>query len=267
MIAAVAVLMASVPSSVAAPGGSPPQPSTQNTPPLVSDLVRWVRVPAGTFEMGCVAGDRECRPYEAPRHTVTLTRPYELMATEVTVGQFRAHARAMGGRPPRQPAWNRADDRPVVNVTWTEMRDFCGWAGGRVPTEAEWERAARGGHDGSIYPWGSEYDPARLNALGHGDLDAWRWTAPVASYPPNAYGLHDMAGNVWEWVADWFWARYYANAPERDPAWLSEGRDRVLRGGSWDSEPPNLRVSFRFRLSPTGRHALYIGGRCARDAA
>ena len=226
-----------------------------------------VRVPAGTFEMGCVADDRECRQYEVPRHTVTLTRPYELMATEVTVGQFRAHGRAVGQRIPRQPSWNRADDRPLVNVTWTEMRDFCWWAGGRLPTEAEWERAARAGQDGLIYPWGPASDLAPVNALGQGENDTWRWTAPVGSYPPNAYGLYDMTGNVWEWVADWFWNRYYANSPPLDPAWLREGRARVVRGGSWDSGPPNLRLSFRSRLSPTGRHGLYVGGRCARDVA
>ena len=257
------VALLSGPLGVVATGG----PSAQDAQALVTDQIRWVRVPDGTFEMGCVADDRECRQYEVPRHTVTLTRPYELMATEVTVGQFRAHGRAVGQRIPRQPSWNRADDRPMVNVTWTEMRDFCRWAGGRLPTEAEWERAARAGQDGLIYPWGPASDLASVNALGQGESDTWRWTAPVGSYPPNAYGLYDMTGNVWEWVADWFWNRYYANSPPLDPAWLREGRDRVVRGGSWDSGPPNLRLSFRSRLSPTGRHGLYVGGRCARDVA
>ncbi len=188
------------------------------------------------------------------------------MSTEITVGQFRAFAAATGRVVPRQPSWNRVDAHPVVNVTWQEIGEFCAWAGGRLPIEAEWERAARGGHDGQIYPWGQEFDMSQLNGLDYGEDDPWRWTAPVGSYPPNSFGLHDMLGNVWEWVTDRYWDRYYEVSPAQDPLFLDQGTYRVLRGGSWDSEPPRLRLSFRFRLVPTGRYGFYVGGRCARDA-
>ena len=233
---------------------------------LSPDTIEWVRIPAGTFRMGCVPEDERCRPNESPRHSVTLSRPYDLMSTEITVGQFRAFAAATGGVVPRQPSWNRVDAHPVVNVTWEEIGEFCAWAGGRLPIEAEWERAARGEHDGQIYPWGQEFDMSRLNGLGHGEDDPWRWTAPVGSYTPNSFGLYDMLGNVWEWVTDRYWNRYYEVSPAQDPLFLDQGRYRVLRGGSWDNEPLRLRLSFRFRLAPTGRYGFYVGGRCARDA-
>jgi formylglycine-generating enzyme required for sulfatase activity len=160
--------------------------------------------------------------------------------------------------------WNDGDDFPLVNVTWEEMRDFCAWSGGRLPTEAEWEYAARAGGS-AVYPWGDRFDPNQANGLGVAGADSWKETAPVGSFPPNGYGLFDMTGNVWEWVADWYWRRYYALSPDLDPIWSKEGTERVMRGGSWDSTPPGLRASFRFRRSPTGRYNLYIGGRCARD--
>ena len=189
------------------------------------------------------------------------------MATEVTVGQFRAYAEAAGVRPPRQPFWNEQPDRPMVNLTWFELRDFCVWIGGRLPTEAEWERAARGGRNRRPFAWEGPFDPQWVNASGYGEDDPWPWTAPVGSYPPNRFGLYDMSGNAWEWVADWFWRRFLRGRDRiRDPAWLDGGRERVVRGGSWDSTPTTLRLSFRFRLPPGARYGLYIGGRCARDA-
>lgn len=232
----------------------------------VLEAIGWVRVPAGSFEMGCIPSDEDCRPNEQPQHRVTLSRPYDLMSTEVTFEQFRTFTDATGRVMPRQPSWNRADDRPVVNVTWEEIDAFCAWVGGRLPTEAEWERAARAGEEGLIYSWGAQFDPAQVNGQGHGEHDAWRWTAPVGAYPPNAFGLHDMLGNVWEWVSDRYWIRQYANSRTQNPVGPAAGRDRVLRGGSWDSERASLRLSFRFHLPPEGRYGLYVGGRCARAA-
>ena len=224
----------------------------------------WRQIPAGVFQMGCVPGDPDCRPNERPRHQVTLTRAFELMETEVTVRQFQAWAAAQSVRAPRQPAWN-GGDHPVVNVTWEEMRGFCEGIGARLPTEAEWELAARGGVDGTIYPWGPTFDPGRANGIGRAAADAWVRTSPVASFPPSAFGLRDMIGNVWEWVADWYSPPYFQRARPADPAGPRNGRFRALRGGSWDNTPEHLRTSFRFRLPPAGRYPLYIGGRCARD--
>ena len=228
------------------------------------DGLEWVQIPAASFEMGCVAGDTRCQPNETPRHSITLSRPFELMAKEVTVAQFRAYAAAIGERAPRQPAWN-VDDHPVVNVSWVELRDFCAWNGGRLPTEAEWEFAARGGRSGSIFSWGDVYDRNRANGWRQAGRDVWRQTAPVASFPPNGYGLYDTIGNVWEWVNDWYWERQYTAFAEQDPSGPPDGEFRVLRGGSWANTAPQLRTSFRFRRPATGRYTLYIGGRCARD--
>jgi formylglycine-generating enzyme required for sulfatase activity len=213
--------------------------------------------------MGCVPGDRNCRGNEHLRHEVELSRPYQLTATEITVGQFDAFARSTGGRTPRQPLWNSEGRYPVVNVTWDEAAAMCAWLGGRLPTEAEWERAARGGDDGRIFWWGDRFDRRFVNAGGSGPGDPWRTTAPVASFPPNGYGLHDMAGNVWEWVADWY-ARRFPRREVRDPAGPPSGTHRVIRGGSWDSSAARVRMSNRFGLPAGARYNLYVGFRCAR---
>jgi formylglycine-generating enzyme required for sulfatase activity len=213
--------------------------------------------------MGCTPADERCRRNEQPRRTTTLSRGFAIMATEVTVGAFRRYAAATKRRLPRQPAWH-TDEHPVVNVTWEDVRDFCAWAGGRLPTEAEWEYAARAGSE-TVYPWGDAFDTNRANGLGQAGADRWRETAPVRSFPPNANGLFDVVGNVWEWVNDWYWDATYAELPGEDPAGPAEGTERVLRGGSWDNEPPDLRVAFRIKLPQTARVNLYAGGRCARD--
>ena len=119
--------------------------------------------------------------------------------------------------------------------------------------------------DGTIYPWGPTFDPGRANGIGRAAADAWVRTSPVGSFPPSAFGLRDMIGNVWEWVADWYSPPYFQRARPADPAGPRNGRFRALRGGSWDNTPEHLRTSFRFRLPPAGRYPLYIGGRCARD--
>ena len=256
------ILMLSVPIAwhAVSATGAPAQAGDDTMP---SGVV-WRAIPSGTFEMGCMPGDSDCRPNEQPRHRVTLTQAFELMETEVTVRQFREWAAARSLRAPRQPPWN-GDEHPIVNVTWEEMRAFCQGIGGRLPTEAEWEFAARGGADGAIYPWGPAFDPDLANGIDRAGADTWARTAPVGSFPSNAYGLRDMIGNVWEWVADWYWPLYFGRSVESDPPGAAEGRFRALRGGSWDNEPEHLRTSFRFRLSPTGRYPLYVGGRCARD--
>jgi formylglycine-generating enzyme required for sulfatase activity len=238
-------------------------PATSARAPAAS--LKWVRIPAGTFDMGCSPRDRNCRSNEEPRHAVTISRAFDMMATEVTVADYRRYAAASGQRLPGQPIWN-ADSHPVVNVTWDEMHAFCSWAGGRLPTEAEWEYGARAGAT-TAFPWGARFSDQLTNGFGQEGKDRWKETAPAGSFPPNAFGLFDMIGNVWEFVADWYSGDAYDRPPPRDPVGPEQGVERVLRGGSWDNEPRSLRVSYRIMLRPEARRNLYVGGRCARDAS
>jgi formylglycine-generating enzyme required for sulfatase activity len=217
--------------------------------------------------MGCVPQDADnCARRELPRHRVRITRAFEMTATEVTVREYDAFGAATRLRTPRQPSWNTGDRQPLVNVTWIEARAFCQWAGGRLPTEAEWEYAARGGRGDTLYPWGDQFDPALANAesIAGRKADPYTGAAPVASFPPNGFGLYDMVGNLWEWVNDSYVETYYAQSPEADPPGPPENEFRVIRGGSWDSDPKRLSLSFRSRLSAVGRYNLYVGFRCVR---
>ncbi|WP_328695357.1 formylglycine-generating enzyme family protein [Streptomyces sp. NBC_00342] len=145
-------------------------------------------------------------------------------------------------RHPHGPLSDAEDDHPVVHVTWHDASAYCAWAGRRLPTEAEWEYAARGGLEGGRFPWGDELLPdgawrcniwqGRFPYTNTG-ADGWLATAPVRTYPPNGFGLYQTAGNVWEWCADWFDPHYYAQSPEADPHGPGDGSRRVMRGGSY----------------------------------
>ncbi len=229
---------------------------TQGT---LSDSLGWVRLPAGTFLMGCVPADMLCGTDERPRHAVTISNPFDLMATEVTVGQFRA---AMPEIDP-QPVWSTSADHPVVSVAWDEAVAFCRVLGARLPTEGEWEYAARGGRAGVIFPWGNEA-PTEREGVANGaalESDAAR---PVKSFAANGFGLFDMAGNVWEWVSDF--GGFYGAEPVTDPTGPATGRVRVVRGGAYGDDPGNLRVSNRTPNDPE-RLNVNVGFRCARDVA
>lgn len=217
----------------------------------------WVRVPAGSFTMGCVPADDRCAADEEPRHVVTISKAFELMAAEVTVGQFRTVIPEVDP----QPAWSTTPEHPVVSVTWNEAVDFCRAVGGRLPTESEWEYAARGGKADALYPWG---DAAPTDRPGASNGAAFEGDSarPVRTYGSNGFGLYDMAGNVWEWVADF--GGFYGPRPETDPTGPDTGSVRVVRGGAYGDDAANLRVSNRTPNGPD-RLNVNVGFRCARD--
>ena len=211
-------------------------------------------VPAGEFTMGSASGGSD----EKPVHTVYLDAFY-IGKYEVTNAQWNAYAQATWESTKSGP-----DDHPVVNVTWFDAHDYCSWAGMRLPTEAEWEKAARG-MDGRTYPWGEGIDGNKANYNDSGDpFD--NGTTPVGYYPSGVspYGAYDMAGNVWEWVADRYDSGYYASSPSRNPQGPSSGTFRVLRGGSWFNSVHRLRAAARNGNSPSYDSGGY-GFRCAQD--
>lgn len=261
--------------------------------------------------MGCVPKDSLCEATESPRHEVTLTRPYWLARTETTVTEFErfvaatnyqtdAEKRGQGRfwrfdksewdwidglnwRAPFAANDPAPDDWPVVQVSWGDANAYCRWAGGRLPTEAEWERAARGGHDGSIFIWGDDPKPViagvpqvsgpdettakEFNSFAtiKGYHDGYARIAPVGRFPANPYGLYDMAGNVYEWTADWIADGPYPDGNATDPKGLPNGEIKALRGAGWGYPPEQLRISFR-RIAGVDFWTATFGFRCAWDA-
>lgn len=254
------------------PGARPPAPTPAVSRLPTDQLLResdptgaaMILLPPATFQRGCVLGDASCFADEQPRQQVTLTRGFFIHATEVTVGAFRAFAAATGRKMVEVPSWAN-DTHPVVNVTWEDAQAYCRWIGGLLPSEAEWEYAARGGVAGQRYPWGDEIDQDRANYDGTGGLDVFAKSAPVGSFPANGFGLYDTAGNVWEWCADWYAERAYSGDAATDPRGPTEGVRRVVRGGSWTSDPGRLRSSYRFSLEPA-TESLSVGFRCVKPA-
>lgn len=232
----------------------------------------WVNIPAGEFWMGSEDGESD----EQPVHLVRLDA-FQMGRYEVTNRQYAQCVRAgICGKPGNQ-RYNAEDYalHPVADVSWYDSQTFCDWAGGRLPAEAEWEYAARGGLDREPYPWGDDQavcttgakNGANYGANYGGEGCLGDTTLPVGSFAPNGYGLYDAAGNVWEWTADWYDDTYYQTYPvdqwPPNPAGPENSDRRVLRGGSWSNDPNYLRVSNRIRNDPS-LWDLSFGFRCSR---
>ena len=221
-----------------------------------------VRIPEGWFGMGCATG----RDDEKPVHLVWVDT-FELAAYQATNAEYARFLAATNASPP--PNWNDAnfiDPRmPVVAVSWHEAASYCKWLSGatgksfRLPSEAEWERAARGGAEGLVYPWG---DAPLEMVPDYGK----RWKLgpePVGLYAPNAYGLYNAGDNVHEWCADWYDDSYYSHSPERNPQGPTSGARRASRGGSWRHHIKVTRTAARSSIPPEFQYADY-GFRIAR---
>jgi formylglycine-generating enzyme required for sulfatase activity len=220
------------------------------------DGLKYVWIPPGMFMMGCSPGDTECQTDEKPTHQVTITRGFWLGQTPVTVGAYKRFAGTTGRQMPGAPNFNTGwanENMPIVNVTWDDGTAYCGWMGGRLPTEAEWEYAARGGSAEARY--------GNLDEIAWYSNNSGNQTHDVAQKRANGLGLYDMLGNVWEWVNDGYDPKYYQNGPSQDPTGPGSGQLRVLRGGSWYLVSRLVRVSCRNRFIPSTRGNL-IGFRC-----
>ena len=190
-------------------------------------------IPAGDFEMG---GEISWSNVE-PAHIVYLD-DFWIYQTEITNKMYSLCVEAGTCEKPNSSYYGIEEfaDYPVENVDWYDAQTYCEWGGGRLPTEAEWEKAARGGLEGMLYPWGDEKPVCDLGANnGAQFIECNGETVPVGSFAPNGYGLYDMVGNVKEWVADWYNAYYYRISTVKNPQGPEDGEQRVLRGGSWQS--------------------------------
>jgi formylglycine-generating enzyme required for sulfatase activity len=262
-------------------------PPTDTPPSTAADMVH---VPAGEFIMGSPQG--EGSDDEHPQHTVYLDAFY-IDKYEVTNAQFAQFLNEQGNQEEDGVTWldiedpdcriterggqyqpkSGYSDHPVNEVSWYGARAYCEWAGKRLPTEAEWEKAARG-TDGRTYPWGNAFDGSRVNFCDRnceydwkdtGADDGYARTAPVGSYPAGAspHRALDMAGNVCQWVADWYDTGYYANSPESNPRGPASGDYRVIRGSSWYDDAAYVRAAYRYRDYPDATDHS-VGFRCAR---
>jgi sulfatase modifying factor 1 len=231
-----------------------------------------VLVPAGSFQMGWLPEAKDFKfpaEYALPRHRVALSTAYYMDEHEVTIEMWERFAAATGARTPKWDLPERLSPStmPATWMTWVEAMAYAQWTGSSLPTEAQWERAAKAGHDEYRYPWGELDNPKLRNGLG--GQDGYSGLAPVKSYPPNAYGLFDMSGNAGEYCADWFLSGYYQHGSEVDPlgpaVFPPDKGDpsRVVRGGSAWNSSQDLRVDARGEGLP-GEGRGPVGLRCVR---
>ena len=274
------------------------------------DGMCYVWIPPGTYQMGCSPDDMDCQDeliplfaWEKPRHQVTISKGFWMSQTEVTIGAYRKFAQATHQKMPEElvlaaplrfqwPEFPQGDDHPVAYVTWEEAKLYCEWAGGRLPTEAEWEYAARAGCSEARYGnineiawYGDNSGPSKLNSAelweiassprdyGQRLRNSGNDSHTVAKKAPNDFGLYDMLGNVYEYCADWYDEKYYQVSEQRDPkgppsgeVWVMRGgawrgEIWVMRGGSWRDPPAGVRLSIRNWMVADHRFD-FIGFRC-----
>jgi formylglycine-generating enzyme required for sulfatase activity len=224
-----------------------------------SITIEWISVPSGNFVMGSLPTDPHAQVDEQPQHTVYLD-DYQISKYEITNAQYLAFMDAGGYSDStywtaegwewretfsvNEPYWWSEGDfnsgtayphYPVVGVSWHESYAFCQWIGGRLPTEAEWEKAARGTDSTNYWPWGSTWEPSRCNSYYDEPPDTFAHSAPVGYFDDgqSPYAVYDPAGNVWEWINDWYQSDYYSVSPDSNPPGPTTGLFRVFRGGGW----------------------------------
>jgi formylglycine-generating enzyme required for sulfatase activity len=256
---------------------------TPSTPPILA------RIPAGDYLMGASDAQED----ERPVHRVFVGE-FFIGRFPVTHDEYARFIRATGYPAPsisRLPlitvggrdsvfrelaapyVWENDQppvghgSHPVVLVRYEDALEYCRWLSDemsrvvRLPTEAEWEKAARGGIEGQRYPWGNDIDSSHANFLADSAVKSERGTRPTGTYPPNAYGLYDICGNVWEWVSDWYSAEYYGFGEMRDPRGPQSGNMRIVRGGSWVNDDVSmLRCAYRHKV-PADTYAYSVGFR------
>ena len=250
---------------------------TSATPVGNADLKNMVLIPGGQFKSGAPVNlayqqckqlhNRSCsRSWfedEEPIRTLTLD-PFYIDKHEVTQREFERVMR-------RNPSEFKGKILPVDSVTWKEAKSYCQKMGKRLPTEAEWEKASKGGAP-SVYPWGDKFESGKANFCDQRCSKRWRenqfqdgyeYTAPVGSYPPNDYGVYDMVGNVYEWVEDWYAKDYYRVRPQKNPQGPVGGSKKVMRGGSWINYSVGVRPADRTDADPDDRFD-FSGFRCAK---
>ncbi len=234
------------------------------------DGMLLVYIPAGEFLMGSTDSDTMAYSDEKPQHRVSLDA-YWIDRTEVTNAMYALCVKSGACQPPSSSSsYTRNSyygnpqlaNYPVIYVDWNEAQAYCSWAGRRLPTEAEWEKAARG-TDGRIYPWGNNSPTCSLENFWGSNGACVGDTTVTGNYPTGAssYGVQDMAGNVWEWVADWYGDTYYGSSPMSNPTGPDSGQYRVLRGGSWYNSMNLVRSAYRSGDFPSRRNGLF-GFRC-----
>jgi formylglycine-generating enzyme required for sulfatase activity len=215
-------------------------PPTQE-PEQMREVGDYVSIPGGVYLLGSSTES------DNPLHHVNILS-FRMSKYLIRVGEYKSYCSATGTKMPDAPDFNRdwyKENHPIVNVNWEDARAYCAWAGGRLPTEAEWEIACRGGLVGKAYPWGVAWDESKCTNERKG-------TTSVGSYARNGYGLYDMVGNVWEWCLDGYDARAWTGATEMDALHIKRTLFRVLRGGSWgNNNPTNFRCTSRGTSYPS----------------
>jgi sulfatase modifying factor 1 len=189
--------------------------------------VSWIKVEGGSFFMGCDEKEKDCYPDEMPRHKVTISS-FEISKYEVTVKDYRTYCEATNKAMPLEPAWGWQDDNPIVNITWQDAMDYALWMNCSLPTEAQWEYAARGGNKskGYTYSGSNNYDE-----VGWSYENSNKTSHPIGQKKPNELGIYDMSGNAWEWCSDNYEIFYYKDSPKVNPKGPQKGLGKVNRGG------------------------------------